>query len=219
MLTKNQNLLRFSLVWFLLSIIFAILLSDKSETTHRVLILLTVISYSLCILCWVKAGCRLISIYTFFIAYSFLCNCAQSFLYLLGVPLEFLTSYWNLTVADVSYAFRFQLVCISALNVGACLATINKKDCVSVEKQIINYKSMGKREKTTKDKYLFVLLLFLLVGTIFAGLETARIRMSMSYHDYMYGGYKEVESRFYFIYFYAFLSLRFVFKQIGRAHV
>ena len=212
MVNKNNSVLLLSICWFVIAAFCSMAFTDGSKLTHTILILLTTFTYALCIISWVKSGCRLISVYSFFIAYSFLCNCAQSFLFVLGVPEDYLTSYWNLPFEGVSYMMRFQLLCIAALNVGTAVAVSNRKRNVSIVQQINWYKHES-GEKTAIDKKLFPVFLLFLAGTLFAAIEVAKVRSSMSYYDWMYGGHNDVQNRFYFFYFYAFLGLRYVFRK------
>lgn len=209
---NNSGLLRAAIVWFVISAFCSLLFSGSSSSVHSVLILFTTISYALCVYTWVKSGCRLVSVYVFFVVYAFVCNCAQSLLYVFGVPYEYLTSYWNLSVEGVTYAFRFQLLCVAALNLGTCLALTQRGNNVSTAEMVSWYESKQKKEDKL-DKYLFPFLIICLLGSLFAAFEIARVRSSMSYQEWMYGGHNDVETRFYFSYFYAFVSLRYVFKK------
>lgn len=199
-------------MWFIIAVFCSVFLSGETEKTHAIIVLLTAVSYALCLYTWVKSGCRLISVYVFFIAYAFACNCAQSLLYVLGVPYEFLTSYWNLSMVEVSYAFRFQLICVAALNIGTSLALVHRGKNISTNEMVSWYESKQKIEDKA-DKYLFPILIVCLLGSLYAAFEVARVRSSMSYQEWMYGGHNDVETRFYFSYFYAFISLRYVFKK------
>ena len=196
----------------MLSALCSVILNGSSEGTHAALVVLVAFSYALCVYSWVKSGCRLISIYVFFIAYAFLCNCGQSLLYVLGVPYEFLTSYWNLSFEGVTYAFRYQLICVAALNVGTCLAVFKKNRNVGTNEMVDWYKAFNPI-KTKADKCLFPIMIIFLLGTLYAAYEIASIRSTMSYREWMYEGSKNVESRFYFSYFFAFLSLRSVLRK------
>lgn len=209
---KNSGLLIASIVWFVISALCSVVLNGDSEITHATLVILVAVSYALCVYSWVKSGCRLISVYVFFIAYAFLCNCGQSLLYVLGVPYEFLTSYWNLPVESVSYAFRFQLLCVAALNVGTCIALSRRSRNVSTDEMADWYRNYD-TVKNKADKYLFPIMIICLLGTMYAAYEVASLRSTMSYHEWMYEGHNDVESRFYFSYFFAFLSIRSVFRK------
>lgn len=202
-----------SLIWLIIALLSALLLSDSSKVTHVVLALLTTFSYFLCAYSWIKAGCRFVSIYMFFLAYAYLCNCGQSLLYIFGVPFEFLSSYWNLSIEGVSYALRFQLVCIAALNVGTCLALMNKDNCVSINQLKFWYRNLSNATANAADTRLFPIMMLLLAGTLYTTIEIAQLRSTMSYRDWMYEGVYAADSRFYFSYFYAFLSLRSVLRK------
>ena len=208
----KKNLLGLSIIWFVVSIALAILLRDASELSHTILVVATTFSYFLCAYSWIKSGSRVVSIYTFFIAYAFLCNCVQSLLYICGVPSEFLTSYMNISFLNITNALRFQLICIAALNIGTCYALTSRKQRVSIDQQITWYKSIS-NVKTKNDKYLFYLMLVLLAGTFYTAIQIAKVRSTMTYHDWMYEGSSLVNTRFYFMYFFSFLSLRFVFRK------
>ncbi len=208
----RKTILKLSYYWLALSIIIAVLLSDSSTETHTILVLCTVLSYLLCIYSWVKNGCRIISIFTFFLLYAFLCNCGQPLLFVCGVPTEFLNTYTVQAFSNISYSLRFQLLCIAALNVGVCLGTKNKKDCVNISQQIEWYKNENSKPTKT-DKKLNIIMWMCFIGGVYAALEMAKIRSSMSYKEYMYEGMMEVANRFYFTYFFCFLSVRSVLRK------
>lgn len=208
----KNNLITQSVIWLTFMLIVSLLLTESTFENHCIYVLLITASYLFCVRTWINSGCRLISVYVFFIAYAFLCNCGQSLLYVLGVPYEFLTSYWNLPVESVSYAFRFQLLCVAALNVGTCIALSRRSRNVSTDEMVDWYRNYD-TVKNKADKYLFPIMIICLLGTMYAAYEVASLRSTMSYHEWMYGGHNDVESRFYFSYFFAFLSIRSVFRK------
>ncbi len=207
----RRNLI-FSIIWFLICLVLVLLLRDPSMTTHIILVLSTVFSYFLCVQSWVNSGSRIISIYSFFLAYSFICNCAQPLLFIFNVPVEFLNTYQLLTLAEVSYSMRFHLLCIAALNVGTCIGVSKKSLCVTNGELVESYSNQSS-SVTKMEKYIWWILIALLLGTLYSAYDMARIRSSMSYHDYMYEGFNDVETKFYFQYFFCFLSTRSVLRK------
>lgn len=190
----------------------SLLLTEPTTEVHCLYVLLVTVSYIFCVYSWIKAGCRAVSLYSFFIAYAYLCNCGQSMLYVIGVPQEFLTAYYGASIDYMTHALRFQSICVAALNLGTCLALKKKKYCVSIESMRGWYNSLHPiRDKN--EKVLFYLLIAFLLGTLYAAFEVARVRSSMSYNDWMYEGYKTVNTRFYFMYLFMFLSLRSVLRK------
>lgn len=204
--------LSYSVGWLLLSLVIAVLAPNSSFTIHSILVLLTFTTYCLCGYNWIKNGCRAASIFMFFLVYSFLCNCGQSFLFVFNVPVDYLNTYTLQTIEEVSYSLRFQLVGMAALNVGVCLGTSKQEYCTSMKEQQHWYKQYDST-LTKSDKYLFALMVLMLLGTVYAALEMAKIRASMSYYEFLSEGYMDVNNRFYFTYFFSFLSIRAIFKK------
>ena len=208
----NGNVLKFSYVWFVASILVALMVDGIAFLSHAFLVICVSLSYLICIFSWIKCGSRALSLYSFFLAYSFLCNCAQPLLYIFNVPVEFLNTYGILSLEEVSYSLRFQFVCIAALNLGNSLALQKKKYCMSTKEMELWYKSVD-NSPTKNDKLLYKLMLVLLLGTLYATYDLAKVRGSMTYQEWSYGGSDNVQNHFYFSYFFCFLSLRSVLRK------
>lgn len=208
----KNNLITQSVIWLTFMLIVSLLLTESTFENHCIYVLLITASYLFCVRTWIKSGCRAISLYSFFISYAFLCNCGQSVLFVLGVPQEFLTAYYGASFEYMTQALRFQCICIAALNFGTSLALKHKTDCVSTETMRGWYNGHHPIHDKN-DKLLFYLMIVFLLGTLYSAFEVARVRSTMSYMEWMYEGSKTVNTRFYFMYFYMFLSLRSVLRK------
>lgn len=208
---KNSRLQE-SIIWFLVSIVLVLVFNTDTQLCHNIYAYLATASYVLCIYNWVKTGNRPISLFSFFIVYAFFCNCSQQFFSALGVPDEFLTSYYDVNLDSMKDMLRFQYISISALNLGAMYYTKNRYRCVSSKNQEKWYKFLNSA-KSADDKKLYIVFIICMLGAILAAYKTAQVRSSMSYRDYMYGGAEKVNQLFYFGYFYAFLGLRYIFRK------
>lgn len=209
---NHSGVYEFSVFWLLFSLLITVLVSGYSSWEHSLFAVLCVISYAICIYGWYKTGNRVISLFSFFVVYAFFCNCSQQILYVFGVPEIFLTSYYDVSFPAMVNMLRYQYVCISALNMGMMLYVRKKKNCIAIEHQIQVYKEEN-YHNSPKERILYLFLLLCFAGTALAAYKTALVRNSMSYAEYMDSGYESVNVMFYFSYFFAFLSLRSVFKK------
>lgn len=195
-----------------MSIFCVIIIAPELRIAHNLYTILVSFTYFMCFYTWIKGGNRAISLYTFFLAYSFFCNCSQQFLCMCGIPTELLSSYYWSNETMAANGLRYQLLCIAALNVGASLYVRKKSHVVSIQEQTQKWLSYSDKQTSHID-FQFVLTLICLAGTLVSAVNTYQLRSSMSYHEFMYGGNEDLNVMFYFSYFFGFFSLKNVFQH------
>lgn len=208
----KKNIAGRSAFWFALNVVLALSLSNGTEFDHSLLAILTTCSYYLCIRNWCKCGNRLVSIFTFFIVYAFLCNCIQSLLYTLGVPDNLLSAYWTPSFSSMCDMLRYQAICIAALNLGMVLYVSKNSNSTSMKEQQEWYRNKAISDSDA-DLVLSFFYFICLIGSFISLANIGRVRATMSYHDFMYEGQSGLNTLFYFNYFFMFLGLRFVFQK------
>lgn len=209
---QNKKYLTNSTIWLLFVLLLVCVYRENTELSHGLYTILATASYFFCVYNWVKCGNRIVSLFSFFMLYSFLCNCIQSLLYVFGVPPELLTAYWFPSFASMCEMMRYQALCIAALNLGVVLYITKKGNSSSIDEQFKWYSNVNSSWEN-ESAILTSLYFICLIGSFIALYNTANVRAAMSYHEYMDEGHNEVQTYFYFSYFFLFLGLRYIFSK------
>lgn len=122
--TKKSTLF-ISFIWAIISGILVLSLENiNTLISHNILVLFILVSYLLCFITWRRAGGAITSVYNFFIAYALLSNLGASLIYSTlswTNSAEFLKVYEFCTWNSVVDMLRFQLLCVSFMNLGTAL--------------------------------------------------------------------------------------------------
>ena len=173
--------------WMLVSIIMAYAFTEGTVLMHNLFSILCMVSYFFCFRNWVRSGGRVVSLYTFFVFYMFLSNLGQSVLYLFMVPKELLTIFYRFSIDQIVPEIRFQLLCVSALNLGTCLYVGKSGVTVSLSQQVDTYKHLlptKKKYDTIFDVFLFASLAYFLLVCV----RMIAMRQTMGYAEFFESG-------------------------------
>lgn len=149
---KRLSINRYALYQFLITVLlviitFALLTVDSDvEKNLKVVSILGIILFLICINFWKKISGTLFSLYIFFLGSFYLFNMGQSLLYLFNIDFQGYDTYVWLNHFEILNAQLYTLICISLLNMGALLSAssnIAKKNIESDEKTIRSMKIAG----------------------------------------------------------------------------
>lgn len=181
---SNRRFLSFSIIWLIAAFfVCGIIKQAPPVVGHTVVTILLISSYVLCLYYWLKAGNRVLSLYTFFILYAFFSNAGQSLLYLAQFPDEFLNVYDDGTLTQIVDMLRFQYLCIAAMGVGTAIYLSSSRFVpIRLEAQRNDLLCQGKF-KGRNDSLLWFGLLFCLVYVLFFAVKMVSLRQTMGYGD------------------------------------
>ncbi len=214
MLKKKSSFVIFSILWMLLAIAIASNFTEPTDSVHNLFTILNLISYGLCFYYWISSRCRVVSIYTLFVAYCLLSNLGQSVLYLFFVPDELLFLYSFVSFEEIVKMLRFQYLCISGLALGTALYVSKTSRCVSLKEQQEAYAN-SKPQPSPIDGILNVLLYISLGYFVLVSIRLIVMRQTMTYAEIFDAGRGLDQNLItsFIKYFYILLPLYFIFKK------
>lgn len=159
---------------------------DGLMANHILYSVANLVAYAMCVISWCKLGGRLLSMYVFFVTYAFFCNAGQSVLYSFGVQDTIMYTYMHESIADITRMLRFQLLCVTALNVGAC-HYLKGHSIVTLQELRDHYLS-ARLERNKYDQILDILMYVSFAFITVTCINMFIMRQSMDYGDYFHSG-------------------------------
>jgi len=185
-----------SVIWLIINIIVAVVLTQPSDINHIIFTILNVVSYVFCVWHWVKCSGSFLSLYVFFVLYTAVSNLGQSVLCLFSVPQEFLPLFDLVKFKWIFEEVRFQSLCSAALNLGTVLYVYRCSRVTSLEMRRESYSQLIPNRKSTYSLFLEVLLYVCLIYMAMNCLKMISMRQTMSYADFFEEGRGETASFF-----------------------
>ncbi len=183
MLGAINNKLVLSIIWFFISIIVVGFTKDSSSVVvHNTLVLLTILSYALCLYVWIKSGNRWMSLYVFFVLYMMFSNLGQSFISLFPNVSDFLVVYYEFNISSIIATLQFQLLCVSAFCCGTAFYLRKGTRTVTVGMQLDMVKNPRGRIRRN-NKFLYYLFIVSLLYNLADAISFVLMRQNMGYGD------------------------------------
>lgn len=185
---QNRHLINyFAWLVMILSLVLSLgITSDNMMSSHAFFSFANLFVYLISILSWCKLGGRPLSLYVFFVVYAFFSNAGQSVLYSLGAHDIIMYTYMHESINDITRMLRFQLLCVSALNLGACYY-MSKHKVISLSEMRVHY---NRREREA-NQYDDILDLLMFLSVAYVGVQCIQmfiLRQSMDYGDFFSSG-------------------------------
>lgn len=205
-----------AIIWLIISLVVSNTYVLDNAVSHNVYTLLCVISYGLCLINWVGYGCRVTSLYVFFVAYLMFCNLGQSLLYALQVPQDLLYLFYKLDVGEVARMLRFQYVCIAALNFGTVWYISKPQRVVPLSALQKNYARIQNKYSKKYDNLAIALLAISFIYLLYEGFNMLTMRQTMGYHDFFDSGRGQISNVFTLLvrFLALYLSIWAIFKKL-----
>ena len=184
---KKHSYYLYSWLIMITSLILSLSITkDDLMVNHVLFSFANLVVYLLTIISWCKLGGRLLSMYVFFVLYAFFCNAGQSVLYSLGLQDTIMYTYMHESIADITRMLRFQLLCVAALNLGAC-HYMSKHTIISF-KDMLNFYNNRNRAINRYDRTLDFLMYLSFASIAITCINMVIMRQSMNYLDYFASG-------------------------------
>lgn len=177
-LINKHNKVFISFLWLIVTLVLSQSITVANEHTHRIFVIVNLVSYFLCYYNWLTAGCRLASAYIFFVTYCMMSNLGQSILYAAMVPDELLSVYTLVNFDGIVKLLRFEATCIAGLSLGTALYVKKPERCVSIQ-ELKDAKPTG----GGNDNLLSILLYVCLGYFVFFMAEMIVLRQSLTYAE------------------------------------
>lgn len=181
----RKNITFYYIAWLIMVISVALsygFTDDKTMANHSLFSFTNLVAYIFCIISWYKLGGRVLSMYVFFVVYAFFCNAGQSVLYSIGVQDAFMYTYTHESIGDITKMLRFQLLCVSALNLGVCYY-LSKHKTVSIFDLRRHY-NKSTSENNRYDDVLNILMYISFAFITVTCINMLILRQRMDYIDF-----------------------------------
>lgn len=189
-MVNKKGPLAIAILWMIISAILFFTISDNTLASHNILVICCIVSYALSFFTWFSHGNRITSVYVIFMTYAFFSNLGQSLLSLFPNTDLLLMLYNNYGYAEICDMLRFQLLCISGLNLGVAIYLNSIGTGIMTTDLQIDFAS----KPILKNRQLFVdiILYFSFAFMIFIAIRQLILRQTLSYNQMydqqIYGG-------------------------------
>ena len=180
---KESNRFLLSVIWFILSVFVVGLTKDSdSILVHDMLVILTILSYSLCLYVWIKSGNRWMSLFVFFVFYMMLSNIGQSLISLFPETSDFLFIYSKFNIITIIMTLRFQLLCVSSFCCGTSFYLRRKRRILPYNMQLHMMQNVN-CSKNNDNKALYCVFIVSLFYNLIDAISFVLLRQNMGYGD------------------------------------
>ena len=124
--------------------------------------------------------------YVFFVVYAFFCNAGQSLLYSLGIHNTIMYTYEHESIGDITRMLRFQLLCVSALNLGVCLYMSNHS--VVRLSELRNHFNTNQSRSGRYELFLDLLMFLSIAYVSVTCVQMLVLRQTVDYGDFFQAG-------------------------------